>query len=431
MSNLKTVLKTCKYCGTEFYGVKKSIFCSAKCKNDLLAITNREKRFEENNLKYENADPNSYVTCAICGFKGNSISCHVKIHNITNNDYKEKYGPVVSNDYISGLTGENNASYKGDNKDNLYNRNKAKYENADPNSYVTCAICDFKSSNIGHHIHTHAISTEDYKNQYGPVVCKDSVDKVTGENNPGYNHGGKLSPFSKNFVKYQDLTEEEKENTIAQKYEDNSKFMEENPHRNPTRIEYYLAQGLSEEDAQKALSKRQSTFSLKICQEKHGKEVGKRIWEERQTKWLNVLDSKTDEEKDEISRKKGINRNCLDLFLEGSDAPGSLYLIKISDNQYKIGITSRSLEKRYSSEIYDKYQVIYNETDTISHVFMVEQILKDNYKRYVRRKEYGDFGEFGWTEVFNDIDLEPLIEEIELYMNNKELTTNKFQEIYI
>ena len=45
MSNLKKALKTCKYCKTEFYGVKKSIFCSAKCKNGLLSITNREKRF--------------------------------------------------------------------------------------------------------------------------------------------------------------------------------------------------------------------------------------------------------------------------------------------------------------------------------------------------------------------------------------------------
>ena len=313
----------------------------------------------------------------------------------------------------------------------VYNENKLKFENADPNTYVTCGVCGFVSADISTHVKSHNINGEEYRKQYGPTKCNKIIERMRGKNNPGYNHGGKLSPFSKNFVKYQDLDEQEKENIIAQKYEDNSKFMEENPHRNPTRIEYYMAQGLSEEDAQKALSKRQSTFSLKICQEKHGEEEGKRIWEERQTKWLNVLDSKTDEEKDEISRKKGTSRRSLDLFLEGSDAPGSLYLIKLSDNQYKIGITTQTLEKRYSGEIYDKYQVIYNETDTISHVFMVEQILKDNYKRHVRRKEYGDFGEFGWTEVFNNIDLEPLQKEIELYMNNKELTTNKFQEIYI
>ena len=356
MKDLKIVAKKCLYCNSEFESKRANKYCSVKCQTLANQKNQKQKVYDKNNLKYENANPSSYVTCGLCGFKSTDLGTHVKSHNI---------------------------------------------------------------------------ASEEYKKLYGPTVCEDRCNAMKGNNNPGYNHGGKFSPFSKNYIKYQDLDEEEKENIISEKYNDIIKFKEENPHRNTTRIEYYLAQGMTEEDAQKALSKRQTTFSLKVCQEKHGEEEGKKIWEERQEKWMKSLNEKTEEEKDEISRKKGINRNCLDLFLASSTDPASLYLIKISDNQYKIGITTQTLEKRYTGEIYDKYTVLYNETDTISHVFMVEQILKDNYKKHVRRKEYGDFGEFGWTEVFNNIDLKPLQEEIELYMNNKELTANKFEEIYI
>jgi hypothetical protein len=36
------------------------------------------------------------------------------------------------------------------------------------------------------------------------------IDSVSGANNPGYQHGCKLSPFSKNFVSYAGMTDEEK-----------------------------------------------------------------------------------------------------------------------------------------------------------------------------------------------------------------------------
>jgi hypothetical protein len=72
----------------------------------------------------------------------------------------------------------------------------------------------------------------------------------------------------------------------------------------PTKIEYWLEKGYSDEEAKVKLKERQTTFSKDVCVEKYGEEEGLRVWLERQEKWMNTMDSKTDEEKIEINRKK-------------------------------------------------------------------------------------------------------------------------------
>jgi hypothetical protein len=71
-----------------------------------------------------------------------------------------------------------------------------------------------------------------------------------------------------------------------------------------TKVEYYLERGYSEEEAKVKISERQVTFSLKKCIEKYGEEEGKKVWDERQRKWMDNLNSKSEEEKIEINRKK-------------------------------------------------------------------------------------------------------------------------------
>ena len=68
-----------------------------------------------------------------------------------------------------------------------------------------------------------------------------------------------------------------------------------------------IKRGYSEDIARNMLSNRQSTFSKEICIEKYGQEEGLNIWNDRQSKWMNTLDSKTEEEKIEINRKKLFN----------------------------------------------------------------------------------------------------------------------------
>ena len=96
---------------------------------------------------------------------------------------------------------------------------------------------------------------------------------------------------------------------FIKKYGDNElavqKYKEYHKNKNNNvRIEYYLQKGMTHEEACKALSKRQNTFSLEKCQKKYGKQKGKEIWEARQQKWLNTLNSKSKEEIDDINRRK-------------------------------------------------------------------------------------------------------------------------------
>ena len=56
-----------------------------------------------------------------------------------------------------------------------------------------------------------------------------------------------------------------------------------------TNIEYYLNQGMSEEDAKIALHKRQATFSLYKCIKKYGEEKGLEIFNNRQKIWNKKL----------------------------------------------------------------------------------------------------------------------------------------------
>ncbi len=71
-----------------------------------------------------------------------------------------------------------------------------------------------------------------------------------------------------------------------------------------TRLKYYLEKGLNEEDAAKALKKRQTTFSLEKCIEKYGEIEGRYKFDRRQEKWQNTMINKTLEEISRINKAK-------------------------------------------------------------------------------------------------------------------------------
>lgn len=72
----------------------------------------------------------------------------------------------------------------------------------------------------------------------------------------------------------------------------------------PRCIEFWLSKGLSKEDAEKSLFEHQALFSKEKCIKKYGEKEGLLIWQERQVKWQETLNSKTDEEKIAINKKK-------------------------------------------------------------------------------------------------------------------------------
>lgn len=86
------------------------------------------------------------------------------------------------------------------------------------------------------------------------------------------------------------------------------KIIKENPEymrgKTWTSKDYWVKKGYTLEEAESTVSEKQSTFSLRKCIEKYGEEKGIEVWKSRQEKWIKMLDSKSDEEKMEILRKK-------------------------------------------------------------------------------------------------------------------------------
>lgn len=268
----------CKFCAAVIpdSANPKKVFCDAKCNTEFKKAKSREK-FRS-----------SIKTCVICKSEYNPTR---PIQKTCSDECEHKHL-----DNIRLATNARQVEKRR--KESLI-----KFKDADPTTYVECGICGFKAEHLGSHIHVHDISLEEYKEKYGQVASLERREAVMGENNPAYGHGGKYSPFSKNFIKYDELSDEEVDAKINSLYEGNTQTRIDNC-SNPTTIEYYMNKGMSDVEAKKALSERQRTFSLEKCIERYGEIEGRIAWEERQQKWLTTLSAKSDSEKAEINRKK-------------------------------------------------------------------------------------------------------------------------------
>jgi len=110
----------------------------------------------------------------------------------------------------------------------------------------------------------------------------------------------------------------------------------------PTSLQYFLNNGISMMDAKKALYERQHTFSLDICIEKHGEIKGLKIFNKRQEKWQNNLNSKSVEELLDIKIRKLSNHNVKFYSNESAiffddiiDVLRSDYKLELNDIRYK------------------------------------------------------------------------------------------------
>lgn len=72
--------------------------------------------------------------------------------------------------------------------------------------------------------------------------------------------------------------------------------------------EYWIDKGFSESEAKEKVAESQKMFSLDICIENLGEEAGYKKWKDRQDRWQETLNSKSEEEKKEINKKKGYKR---------------------------------------------------------------------------------------------------------------------------
>lgn len=237
----------CAICGKLFTPrSKKDMYCSVDCRKQAMYRKNVERKRLESIEQYKD-NPNA-KTCLLCGAMAMDLTPHITLgHKMTVKEYCEKF-ECKPEDLIS--------------KEANANRSKGQKNSTNPNRK-----------------------------------------RFTSENNPAKGHGGKFSPFSKNFVKYADLTDKEKEEKINQVIENTDHSVES---RN-THIAYYTSRGMNEEEAKKALKERQRTFTKEKCIEKYGEEEGIKIWQERQDKWQSTLLEKPEEEQARIALAKTNN----------------------------------------------------------------------------------------------------------------------------
>ena len=138
--------------------------------------------------------------------------------------------------------------------------------------YVECKICGQRMKQFHQaHLDMHNISREEYEKTYGKIQAysKNFIDTyLVGANNP--NHSSKVnkqirkerSPFSREFYIKRGLNENDR-------IEFNKKVASNRTYN--TQLSYYTNQGMTEDEAKEALSKRQKTYAggshSKICTE--------------------------------------------------------------------------------------------------------------------------------------------------------------------
>ena len=250
--------------------------------------------------------------------------------------------------------------------------------------------------------------TEEESYDVYTTMCKN---KTTGmvqtlANNPDYAKVGDLDALIRRYG-------------IEEGTDRYEKFRETQRYSSKRSIKYWLSLGFTEEEATQEISKIQSTFSLEICIEKYGKEKGMLVWQDRQDRWQNTLNSKPQEEKDAINKKKSMTNNT-ERYREDNQA--IIYLIELPNKHLKIGITNKeTILGRYSGDKLQDCNVVYNQKFQGNYASMIELIIKAEFSEFIIDKSEQIYEQFGYTETFKNIDKEKIIDYINWLCNTDNL----------
>lgn len=209
--------------------------------------------------------------------------------------------------------------------------------------YIKCKICGrYSYDSIIHHLRVlHNVTREQYNEEFPDslTVPQNIRDRMSGSNNPGYQHGGRLSPWSNKSEKHSKEQIEE------------SKRKAKLDRPNVRTLSYWESKGFSKEEAKEELGKFQ-TRDLDFFINKYGEELGTEKWNNKINTWQKTLNSKSDEEKQEINKKK--------IYKSGSISKGELNFLseikKRINNDIK---TQLILPRKFTNRFY-KYDIIIN-----------------------------------------------------------------------
>lgn len=148
--------------------------------------------------------------------------------------------------------------------------------------YVTCAICGEKMGDLGTHIQRHGISNSEYKKKFNVKYFKPQTIRESrmGGKNPAYNHGGKYSAWSENFIHGYDKDRHQSNNKR------HSLFVTENRDKFKNNIAYWLKECNGDELEAAAKYKKFQTRDMAWFVEKYGPEEGPVRHAAKTEKWV-------------------------------------------------------------------------------------------------------------------------------------------------
>jgi predicted nucleic acid-binding Zn ribbon protein len=441
--------KNCMVCAKIFTGRKGSTFCSDVCRDISNDKDKTDKRAAKLFSRLLVAHPTNIKSCDECNTdfsptiklkKWCSIGCRTISSGKTQKNKADKNLKIKTckecNIVFKGRKGSSFCCKICKNKHDLKQQHidaVEKYQSVE--EYVICPVCSLRMGQISSvHMKIHGMTIPEIKILYPDQkllsvnLSMELSKRVEGDKNPGFKHGGRLSPFSSKFLKYNEFSNVETKEIVEKLFVKsiNTRNINDN---NSTRLSYYTSRGMSELDSEIALHNRQTTFSLEKCINDYGDELGTLIWADRQANWQNTLNSKSDEEKDLINSKKSSKVNYRSLWSQTLDSQGYFYIIEIYPNVVKIGVTSKSdIRKRYNIiDLKNTNILLFEKCHSINHAFQIEQLLKRKNKLLINNSDYGAFG---WTEVFNNIDTSVILNEALIMLNNPDSIAIEFNNVF-
>jgi hypothetical protein len=150
--------------------------------------------------------------------------------------------------------------------------------------YITCPICDRRVKQISHkHAKMHGFaSPSDMRNTLGIITtCSSKCEKHSGENNPGYKHGGKFSKLSKAFIHGYDGE------WHGQFKENNKEHRKKHPEKYMSNIEYWINQTGGDLQKARDMYKLSQTRDLSYFVNKYGEDEGRKRHLSKIEKWIN------------------------------------------------------------------------------------------------------------------------------------------------
>jgi very-short-patch-repair endonuclease len=269
-------LKICKYCETQFQpNSGRQEYCSPECKRKYTyrPVQKRQLTCQHCLLNFTPTGSTSKFCSLDCRTKSYELKkytinlskfclgCEQEIHSNRSNtkycsiDCRRKHQSLIN---FSGIEGKD---------------------------YIVCPDCKTRTRQFTlAHVKMHGYSDlNDFKlrNNLTKVTCDEKWKFQTGDANPAFNHGGKLSAWSKNFIHGYD-----QERHQIQK-ENHSKFRNDNPGLFKTNIEYWIKETNGDFDKATELYKLFQIRDLNWFIEKYGKDEGKKRHSQKIERWIH------------------------------------------------------------------------------------------------------------------------------------------------